>query len=205
MSSLEQRLKDTNKLVSSCWTPQPLQSIPAEKITKKPIPDEHLVLKTTFEGLIQKCLTVATDPVSLGLCSSPVHLCFNVCLIVCWFYLFAANQAETRWRQQTFGGALWQTQRADGKSIIIIMIITIKCPFTVAVLDPANSSTHNMDVTIPVTPGPVMVTPGPVMHLDFCNLSVWKPEDFKGKVFEQFRIYDPSNPKKFLRIKRILL
>lgn len=31
---------------------------------KKPIPDEHLVLKTTFEGLIQKCLAVATDPVS---------------------------------------------------------------------------------------------------------------------------------------------
>ncbi|XP_065821502.1 protein transport protein Sec31A isoform X4 [Labrus bergylta] len=41
---------------------QPLQSIPAEKILKKPIPDEHLVLKTTFEGLIQKCLAVATDP-----------------------------------------------------------------------------------------------------------------------------------------------
>ncbi|KAM3600635.1 uncharacterized protein V6R79_026382 [Siganus canaliculatus] len=42
--------------------PGPLQSIPAEKITKKPIPDEHLVLKTTFEGLIQKCLAVASDP-----------------------------------------------------------------------------------------------------------------------------------------------
>uniref|UniRef100_UPI0037E7B61A protein transport protein Sec31A n=1 Tax=Semicossyphus pulcher TaxID=241346 RepID=UPI0037E7B61A len=41
---------------------QPLQSIPAEKILKKPIPDEHMVLKTTFEGLIQKCLAVATDP-----------------------------------------------------------------------------------------------------------------------------------------------
>ncbi|KAM3874183.1 protein transport protein Sec31A [Diretmus argenteus] len=41
---------------------QPMQSIPAEKIMKKPIPDEHLVLKTTFEGLIQKCLAVATDP-----------------------------------------------------------------------------------------------------------------------------------------------
>ncbi|XP_018549839.1 LOW QUALITY PROTEIN: protein transport protein Sec31A [Lates calcarifer] len=41
---------------------QPLQSIPAEKIMKKPIPDEHMVLKTTFEGLIQKCLAVATDP-----------------------------------------------------------------------------------------------------------------------------------------------
>uniref|UniRef100_A0A3B4AXZ4 SEC31 homolog A, COPII coat complex component n=1 Tax=Periophthalmus magnuspinnatus TaxID=409849 RepID=A0A3B4AXZ4_9GOBI len=41
---------------------QPPQSMPAEKITKKPIPDEHFVLKTTFEGLIQKCLIVATDP-----------------------------------------------------------------------------------------------------------------------------------------------
>uniref|UniRef100_A0AAQ4P738 Protein transport protein Sec31A n=1 Tax=Gasterosteus aculeatus aculeatus TaxID=481459 RepID=A0AAQ4P738_GASAC len=41
---------------------QPLQSIPAEKIMKKPIPEEHLVLKSTFEGLIQKCLAVATDP-----------------------------------------------------------------------------------------------------------------------------------------------
>ncbi|KAM6901919.1 protein transport protein Sec31A isoform 5-T5 [Lycodopsis pacificus] len=41
---------------------QPLRSIPAEKILKKPIPEEHLVLKNTFEGLIQKCLAVATDP-----------------------------------------------------------------------------------------------------------------------------------------------
>ncbi|XP_077478111.1 protein transport protein Sec31A isoform X2 [Stigmatopora argus] len=41
---------------------QPMQSIPAEKIAKKPIPAEHLVLKTTFEGLVQKCLAVATDP-----------------------------------------------------------------------------------------------------------------------------------------------
>ncbi|RVE66118.1 hypothetical protein OJAV_G00123380 [Oryzias javanicus] len=41
---------------------QPLQSIPAEKILKKPIPDEHLILKTTFESLIQKCLAVAADP-----------------------------------------------------------------------------------------------------------------------------------------------
>uniref|UniRef100_A0A4W6CX20 Protein transport protein Sec31A n=1 Tax=Lates calcarifer TaxID=8187 RepID=A0A4W6CX20_LATCA len=57
---------------------QPLQSIPAEKIMKKPIPDEHMVLKTTFEGLIQKCLAVATDPVSR--CdedNSTACLCFN--------------------------------------------------------------------------------------------------------------------------------
>ncbi|KAL0965776.1 hypothetical protein UPYG_G00285550 [Umbra pygmaea] len=41
---------------------QSLQSIPAEKITNKPIPEEHLVLKTTFESLIQKCLAAANDP-----------------------------------------------------------------------------------------------------------------------------------------------
>uniref|UniRef100_A0A4W4E2J2 Protein transport protein Sec31A n=1 Tax=Electrophorus electricus TaxID=8005 RepID=A0A4W4E2J2_ELEEL len=41
---------------------QPMQSLPAEKIMKKPIPDEHLILKTTFEGLIQKCLAAASDP-----------------------------------------------------------------------------------------------------------------------------------------------
>ncbi|XP_061117990.1 protein transport protein Sec31A isoform X8 [Conger conger] len=41
---------------------QPVRSLPAEKITKKPIPEEHLILKTTFEGLIQKCLAAAADP-----------------------------------------------------------------------------------------------------------------------------------------------
>ncbi|XP_062870723.1 protein transport protein Sec31A isoform X8 [Trichomycterus rosablanca] len=41
---------------------QPMQPLPTEKISKKPIPDEHLILKTTFEGLIQKCLAAATDP-----------------------------------------------------------------------------------------------------------------------------------------------
>uniref|UniRef100_A0A7M4F904 Protein transport protein Sec31A n=1 Tax=Crocodylus porosus TaxID=8502 RepID=A0A7M4F904_CROPO len=39
-----------------------VQSLPTEKITKKPIPDEHLILKTTFEALIQRCLLSATDP-----------------------------------------------------------------------------------------------------------------------------------------------
>ncbi|XP_067290174.1 protein transport protein Sec31A isoform X6 [Pseudorasbora parva] len=39
-----------------------IKSIPTEKITKKPIPEEHVVLKTTFEGLIQKCLAAASDP-----------------------------------------------------------------------------------------------------------------------------------------------
>ncbi|XP_056091837.1 protein transport protein Sec31A isoform X3 [Rhinichthys klamathensis goyatoka] len=39
-----------------------IKSIPTEKITKKPIPEEHMVLKATFEGLIQKCLAAASDP-----------------------------------------------------------------------------------------------------------------------------------------------
>lgn len=43
-------------------TIQQVQALPTEKITKKPIPDEHLILKTTFEDLIQRCLSSATDP-----------------------------------------------------------------------------------------------------------------------------------------------
>ncbi|XP_052055400.1 protein transport protein Sec31A isoform X17 [Apodemus sylvaticus] len=43
-------------------TIQHVQALPTEKITKKPIPDEHLILKTTFEDLIQRCLSSAADP-----------------------------------------------------------------------------------------------------------------------------------------------
>ncbi|XP_078070805.1 protein transport protein Sec31A isoform X14 [Mustelus asterias] len=41
---------------------QPVQPITTEKIAKKPIPEEHAILKITFEGLIQRCMTAATDP-----------------------------------------------------------------------------------------------------------------------------------------------
>ncbi|XP_028599579.2 protein transport protein Sec31A isoform X10 [Podarcis muralis] len=43
-------------------TMQHVQSLPTEKIMKKPIPEEHLILKNTFEALIQRCLSSATDP-----------------------------------------------------------------------------------------------------------------------------------------------
>ncbi|XP_040273995.1 protein transport protein Sec31A isoform X3 [Bufo bufo] len=43
-------------------TMQAIHSLPAEKITKNPIPEEHLILKTTFEALIQRCLSSAIDP-----------------------------------------------------------------------------------------------------------------------------------------------
>ncbi|XP_074946424.1 protein transport protein Sec31A isoform X23 [Phalacrocorax aristotelis] len=39
-----------------------VQALPTEKITKKPIPEEHLILKTAFEALIQRCLLSASDP-----------------------------------------------------------------------------------------------------------------------------------------------
>ncbi|NXI34256.1 SC31A protein, partial [Galbula dea] len=41
---------------------QHVQALPTEKIAKKPIPEEHLVLKSTFEALIQRCLLSASDP-----------------------------------------------------------------------------------------------------------------------------------------------
>ncbi|XP_069781539.1 protein transport protein Sec31A isoform X2 [Narcine bancroftii] len=40
----------------------PVQPIMTEKIAKRPIPEEHAILKITFEGLIQRCMTAATDP-----------------------------------------------------------------------------------------------------------------------------------------------
>lgn len=47
-----------------------MQALPTEKITKKPIPDEHVILKTTFEDLIQRCLSSAADPVCPPLLSA---------------------------------------------------------------------------------------------------------------------------------------
>ncbi|XP_062926773.1 protein transport protein Sec31A isoform X1 [Mobula hypostoma] len=41
---------------------QPLQQLPTEKIVKKQIPEEHMILKTTFDGLVQRCLLAAADP-----------------------------------------------------------------------------------------------------------------------------------------------
>ncbi|CAI9601772.1 unnamed protein product [Staurois parvus] len=43
-------------------TIQTMHTLPTEKITKNPIPEEHLILKTTFEALIQRCLSSAIDP-----------------------------------------------------------------------------------------------------------------------------------------------
>ncbi|KAM6390740.1 LOW QUALITY PROTEIN: protein transport protein Sec31B [Pluvialis apricaria] len=36
--------------------------LPVERVEKKEVPPEHQTLKTTFEGLVQRCSAVATDP-----------------------------------------------------------------------------------------------------------------------------------------------
>ncbi|OPJ84493.1 protein transport protein Sec31B isoform X2 [Patagioenas fasciata] len=36
--------------------------LPVERVEKKEVPPEHQALKTTFEGLVQRCSAVATDP-----------------------------------------------------------------------------------------------------------------------------------------------
>uniref|UniRef100_A0A4W3I3D7 Protein transport protein Sec31A n=1 Tax=Callorhinchus milii TaxID=7868 RepID=A0A4W3I3D7_CALMI len=41
---------------------QPLQQLPTEKIVKKQIPEEHMVLKMTLDRLVQRCLLSASDP-----------------------------------------------------------------------------------------------------------------------------------------------
>ncbi|XP_075999699.1 protein transport protein Sec31A isoform X1 [Genypterus blacodes] len=41
---------------------QLLQQLPAERVEQKEIPAEHLVLKSTFDGLVQRCQLAAGDP-----------------------------------------------------------------------------------------------------------------------------------------------
>ncbi|KAG9345956.1 hypothetical protein JZ751_007771 [Albula glossodonta] len=41
---------------------QLLQQLPAEKVEQREIPAEHLILKTTFDGLVQRCQLAAGDP-----------------------------------------------------------------------------------------------------------------------------------------------
>lgn len=47
--------------------PQLLQQLPAERVEQKEIPAEHMVLKSTFDSLVQRCQLAARDPVSLSL------------------------------------------------------------------------------------------------------------------------------------------
>lgn len=48
----------------SCFSLCQYHQLPVERVEKKEVPPEHQALKTTFEGLVQRCSAVATDPVS---------------------------------------------------------------------------------------------------------------------------------------------
>lgn len=52
------------------WLPQLLQQLPAERVEQKEIPAEHMILKSTFDSLVQRCQLAARDPVGL-----PVGIC----------------------------------------------------------------------------------------------------------------------------------
>lgn len=41
---------------------QSLQQLPAERVGQKEIPAEHMILKTTFSSLVQRCQLAAADP-----------------------------------------------------------------------------------------------------------------------------------------------
>ncbi|XP_035389249.1 protein transport protein Sec31A isoform X2 [Electrophorus electricus] len=41
---------------------QILQQLPAERVEQREIPSEHMILKTTFDSLVQRCQLAATDP-----------------------------------------------------------------------------------------------------------------------------------------------
>uniref|UniRef100_A0A8D3EEI9 SEC31 homolog B, COPII coat complex component n=1 Tax=Scophthalmus maximus TaxID=52904 RepID=A0A8D3EEI9_SCOMX len=49
-------------LLSPCFA-QLLQQLPAERVEQKEIPAEHMVLKSTFDSLVQRCQLAAGDPV----------------------------------------------------------------------------------------------------------------------------------------------
>ncbi|NXI70844.1 SC31B protein, partial [Anseranas semipalmata] len=45
-----------------CFSLCQYHQLPAERVERKEVPPEHQGLKTTFEGLVQRCSAVATDP-----------------------------------------------------------------------------------------------------------------------------------------------
>lgn len=101
-----------------CCFPQLLQQLPAERVEQKEIPAEHMVLKSTFDSLVQRCQLAAGDPVS------PTVFVMKLVLIedkkkfgykISTNIYFSANKKETWWCSQTFGIPVWQAEGAVGK------------------------------------------------------------------------------------------
>ncbi|XP_029953240.1 protein transport protein Sec31A isoform X2 [Salarias fasciatus] len=57
--------RDPHRQRQTCddgFAPQLLQQLPAERVEQKEIPAEHMVLKSTFDSLVQRCQLAAGDP-----------------------------------------------------------------------------------------------------------------------------------------------
>uniref|UniRef100_A0A673YHV4 Protein transport protein Sec31A n=1 Tax=Salmo trutta TaxID=8032 RepID=A0A673YHV4_SALTR len=50
------------QISKSCVSLQLLQALPAERVEQREIPAEHMVLKQTFDSLVQRCQLAAQDP-----------------------------------------------------------------------------------------------------------------------------------------------
>uniref|UniRef100_A0A8C9XQ79 Protein transport protein Sec31A n=1 Tax=Sander lucioperca TaxID=283035 RepID=A0A8C9XQ79_SANLU len=62
LSSEFSHSKHVNTLYLCPCFPQLLQQLPAERVEQKEIPAEHMVLKSTFDSLVQRCQLAAGDP-----------------------------------------------------------------------------------------------------------------------------------------------
>lgn len=127
------REKRVNILSLFTWFPQLLQQLPAERVEQKEIPAEHMVLKSTFDSLVQRCQLAARDPVSLPMCVCGFmwqrawtdwckrgHRFDFIGYEMTTYVSFSANKKETWWCSQTFGIPVWQTEGAVGKKLLHI-------------------------------------------------------------------------------------
>lgn len=116
------RWTSCTNVVSVCSrVPQLLQQLPTERVEQKEIPAEHMVLKSTFDSLVQRCQLAARDPVSLPWASvvysreHRIHPFQQKKTEKLLTFSFSANEKETRWFRQTSGIPLRQIERAVGK------------------------------------------------------------------------------------------
>lgn len=110
-------------VISACVSGflQLLHQLPTERVEQKEIPAEHMVLKSTFDSLVQRCQLAARDPVSLPWVSvvytseHRFHQFKQKKTSKLLTFSFSANKKETGRFCQTPGIPLRQIERAVGK------------------------------------------------------------------------------------------
>lgn len=122
------RMCENSACFVSLHLPQLLQQLPAERVEQKEIPAEHMILKSTFDSLVQRCQLAARDPVCEPDCGFTLLLRFKIDRLGTrikkdvWIHQmtkdvsFSANEKETGRRSQTFGIPVRQAERADSRN-----------------------------------------------------------------------------------------